>query len=663
MRSSSRFITILTCLAPVSVSLGGELPRQFTLGRYLPDNVWVYAHGVSNPERAWIDQQWAEVFQALKDSGIDRDLTSMLLSLVPDRQSAEATIENITGLVKRVRWGDLIGREVAFGERLSHNGPMPDYMCLCRGKAGSAEGNLAALVAIARELAALNDKIKLTEGKMSGAEFWTLRPTDPKLEKLPIALHIFRKGDIIGIVLGTEGAKDILALMAEKSELRPIVEAARFKEALGQIESPEDSLVFFDGKIMLHSIGKIMTAVQEREAREWEEKARAADADEARACAEKAKAVRAEKDKAIHAIRKAIALLNVIDYTITTIETDGRRERSHQIVRFQPGKENSPIVRVFLDRKPFDPFDQYVPADATSFSVDGFMDVERMYRIVTDFVEKELPGGPEHCQAWNDLLKEIGFDPQRDLFSWWSGEMISVTLPAVVVTPMSSSDSVLMIRVKDSKLANQKIGAALDRASTFLQGKGQMAMITPARVNAEGFREITHPWIMTFMRPVVGVKDNWLFLGTSAAAINKCLDVAAGKAPSIARNERFQKEGLIPEGPVLSVSFTDMTNFGQEMAGVVTIIGTMGGLMTAMIPEVPGNGAESREMSQVKRVMQSIAGVILKLGPVLQKIDFYSSRAAMTTVDGNIARIESVTTYKPPAPEEKKTVTAAIPAA
>ena len=165
-----------------------------------------------------------------------------------------------------------------------------------------------------------------------------------------------------------------------------------------------------------------------------------------------------------------------------------------------------------------------------------------------------------------------------------------------------------------------------------------------------------------FVRPVVGVKDDWLFLGTSVAAINKCLDVAAGKAPSIVQNKRFQEEGLPAKGPVLSVSFKDLTNIGQEMAGVVGIIGMMGGLMTAQIPDVPDDQPGAHETKRVKRVVQKIMGIIMKLGPVLQKIDFFSSSASVCTVDGNIIRTEYVTTYKPPPPKEEKAVPAAVPA-
>ena len=81
--------------------------------------------------------------------------------------------------------------------------------------------------------------------------------------------------------------------------------------------------------------------------------------------------------------------------------------------------------------------------------------------------------GKKYIEEFKAGLAQVGFDPQRDVFSWWSGEMMSVTLPPVVVTPMSSSDSVLFIRVKDSKLASEKVASALGFISAMMQGAGQ----------------------------------------------------------------------------------------------------------------------------------------------------------------------------------------------
>lgn len=226
--------------------------------------------------------------------------------------------------------------------------------------------------------------------------------------------------------------------------------------------------------------------------------------------------------------------------------------------------------------------------------------------------------------------------------------MIRVTLPPAVVTPMGGADWVWMIRVKNGPLASQKINKAINYAIGRLQGQGQMLMILPTTVEgAEGFRQITHPLLAMFLRPVIGVKDEWLMIGSSAAAITKCLEVGSGKAPTIAKNARFRKEGLVPAGPVLSASFTDTSQLGEKLGGWMGMIGMAGGMMSGMMP-----GSDKD-----KQALQKLMTIVMKLGPVLQKIDFYSSESSWTTYDGEATvRSEKVITYKSPSPDKTKTV-------
>ena len=121
MRIRTGLLTVALCGLSAPAGLAGDLPARFTLGRYIPADSWMFINQVHNPERAWVEAQMDEVFQALKESGIDRDLTSLVLSLLgSDEQRAEfeVTLDKVTKLIKAVRWGDLFGGETAFAERI-----------------------------------------------------------------------------------------------------------------------------------------------------------------------------------------------------------------------------------------------------------------------------------------------------------------------------------------------------------------------------------------------------------------------------------------------------------------------------------------------------------------------------------------------------------------
>lgn len=676
-----RSVILAAWLAP-SLAFAGQLPARFTLGQYVPEHAWLYIHAAHNPERAWIEQQWAGVFEAFKNSGIDRDITTLVLSALSDedRAKAEQTIEKVTNLIRGVNWGDLTWHEFVFAEGISPSPFGYGYLFLVRGAENSGGPNAAGLVAILKEIAALStEHLRLSESKMREADVWSLAIIGTKSTDPVFAFDLFRKGDVIGLAfdfrMGDETStptrqtlQDVLALMAGDSGKRSIIADPRFQEALSLVKPPQDVLTFYDSKRLIGDLNGIFAKSCARlAAKRADAKKALADATgkaakpdgEAKAPADaKAQGVQADDtddEKGLELIQKLLTLANVLDYNITTVETQGKREMTHAAVRLQPGKQSSPIASAFLSRRPFERFDQFIPADATGFSLNGFVDVGALYKIAREFVAEEIPQGKEFISMIDAKFAEVGFDPQRDIFDWFGGEMISINLPAAVVTPMGGADSVTMIRVKNPELASAKVNGVIDFLNGMMQKKGQMLMVTPAKVDAEGFREITHPMFAMFMRPVVGIQGEWLTIGSSAAAVNKCLAVASGKAPSIRENKRFREEGLVPTGPVSSLSFQDTSNFGQELAGVVGMIGMFGGMATAGIPENP-------ETHQVKKVIQSALGILMKLGPILQKIDFYSSESSMTTYDGSsTVRIESVVTYKDRSAENPATAKAPLP--
>jgi hypothetical protein len=610
-------------LLPVAAH-GAELPSKFTLGRYVPDDVWMYIHAVSNPERAWIEKQWSEFLGAVANSGVDRDLIGLVLSALPDekvRADAEAMIEKFSSLVRAVDWRGLFGQEMVFTERFTTRqiGP-PEYLAITRGAPGSGEPNIAALVALLNEAASISDRLSVEQTRSDNTDVWSLSFAEAGPDGANMALTLFRNGDVIGAAFGKQLVADALALMAGKDAKSPLVKNARFRAALDHVPPPEDLVSFVD----LHSlIGSTCAMVDA-------------------AC--KGKSPMGAEDHAVaQLIEKLGAEVDIVDYIVASMRTEGHREITDNVTRIRPGQENSPLARMILDRRPFDRFDRYVPMQATSFSLTSLIDLERSYKLVLEFIEKNAPEGPEHVAKFKAVLAGTGFDPERDLFSWFSGEMIEVQMPPAVVSPMGGNDWVLMIRIKDKEIATQKVNALIDFVNGLMQGRGQTLMVSPANVHGEGFREITHPLLMMFLRPVIGVKGDWLILGSSAKSINTCLETASGDVPSIAANERFKDEGLTPDGPVRSVSFKDVSKRGQELAAMVGAMGMVGGMVTASMPSGEPKAAK------LKQMIQKLLGIAAKLGPAMQKLDFFSSEASMCTYDGKLdLRSRTVITYKRP---------------
>ncbi len=589
-----------------AVAVAGPAAQPFTLGKYVPQDFCSINHFVYNPERDAIQAHWARVFEEIKKSGIDTEFKKLIASDMnaADRAEFEQAWDTAAQLVHGVRWGDLIAKEAAFAHRFG--AIIPDYVFLCRSSAGSIESNVQGLKAILDTLASLSEDVAVTESTVHGTSVWNLATP-----KFPLSLHLFNQGEVVGIVTGQRAVNDVLALMAGEKGIVAIVDSPRFKEAAAGLPAPENSLVFVDLQMLLRNMDQMF----ERMFAQHAGKGR-------------------EPDQADRVIRKLFDHFDVFDYVMEVSSTDGMRGITTATARLRADAMDKPLCKILTSQKPFEKFDRYLPKEATGFNVSSLLDLQQLYRLILDFIRDEVPEGPAALAKWVEIQKDIDFDIEADLFSWWSGEMVSVSLPATIKGPFTSSDFVLFFRVKDAALADAKVNAGIGRVNAFLREHDQSLMLSDAGdVNAQGFHSVTHPLLaMQGLKLVVGVTDARLVISNSAAAINACLATAAGEVPSIVENERFKKEGLAPQGPVCNASFTDLSNLGQELSSIFFMVGMFG----SMLPDQP----ETRPL----KAMISMLG---RLSPAIAQIDFLNSSAAVCTFDGQAWTTTQVINYKP----------------
>ena len=614
-----------------------SLPDSFTLGRYVPGDCWLYVHGVDNPEARFIDEHWARVLVAVRDSGFGRALKDVFVNELPngtERESFHAIWSRTGELVSAVKWGDLLGREFVFAERMS--GPMllPDFIFLSRPNAETLEENHRGLVAILDSLQGLSESVTVADQTVHGVPVRSM-----SIRNAPVTVHVFRKDDVVGVVMGPRAVQEVLSLLTGGKGPAPIAACPRFRKALAEVPPPEDIVTWFD-------VRRLMCDIQDG-CRQLVPGA--FPAPEAMATAHPGTTKPAD-DHAVQTVVKLLQAGDVFDYIIGAQQTDGLQQITHSVVRLQAEYRDRPLGRILASQKRIEHFDRYIPADATAFSVFSGPDWALAYREAREFVKSTIPGGAGLLARWDDFQKSIGFNVEADVLSWLDQEFISVQMPASFVSPFgATSENVWFIRTKDPALARQKAFSAMDRGNEILQQIiGQPLLITPAEnVQAEGFRSVTHPALALLVRLVVGVHDGWLIIGSSDRAVNKCLDCAAGKGKSILENPRFLAEGVQPTGAVTSVSFQDLSGLGQELAQLFGVLGfaSMG------MPDDPG-----------ARPVKALLNAAMKLGPALAQIDFLSSSASATTFDGQAWTVRQVTTYKPAKPAPATAPTPASPA-
>ncbi len=620
------WLAAFSCLAVSAPAR--ELPDSFSLARYIPGDVWMVVHFVENPDRAFIQAQWAEVWQAAKAARLDQDVVRMLQDVYSRAHTpTKPSLDRTKNLLDGIAWADLVAKETVFAERRTRSGIGYDYIFLARGTEGSGASNFDGLTKLIQN-------VSLMVGSAIGADFSQTRKTTPRFDVVDVRLrsveklgpslgfHLFRSGDVIGVVVGDVSFAKVRALFLNKQAKTSLEYNPRFRKAMAEVPTPTDGLTYFDMKSFMCDMCFMCDTLAESHQKSAHQKTGK--------CTTPCK-----RD----VLRRLMGVTDVVDYIVSSQRTEGNRETTRTMVRLQPGKEDAALAKAFLDRKPFDHFDRFVPADAVSFRVSTSIDLERLYHFAMEFVAKELPDGAARKEWIEGSPAKIGLDLQKDVFDWLGGELISVELPAAVVTPMGGSDHVVMIRAKDAVLARQKVNAFIDYATGLLQSRGQMLAVTSAPHCPGGFRQIIHPMLAMFMKPVVGVYGEWVVIGTSQQAVARCVAVAEGKVPSIRENTRFRAEGVNPRGSVQMVSFEDATDWGENLSQSFAMAGMVGGMVSAQI----GGGA--RPGSQ--EVIAKMVSLATKLAPVLRELDFYSSRSSMTTYDG-ASKVEStdIVTYK-----------------
>ncbi|HRX86995.1 MAG TPA: hypothetical protein P5572_18380, partial [Phycisphaerae bacterium] len=309
-------------------------------------------------------------------------------------------------------------------------------------------------------------------------------------------------------------------------------------------------------------------------------------------------------------------------------------------VQLVSGAENNPFYPVITAKTKMTQFDKYLPKETESFSIAGGFSLNALYKFVEDSFKVAGKDGEQAWTEWEQWQQQADFDVHKNVLDWLDTQFMTVTLA-------SQQGSVLMVRVKDEQVAREKVGAAVEFLSTKLMDAAAtnpgLAMLAVRKSpvqnpKLEGFQNL---FVGMSPQPIVwGVADGHLIFSDKADAIVTCLDTAKGEHPNVRENQQVMSEALVPQGDWVSVSLTDQRKLGQELAAGIGMFSMMSGFASMAIPD-----------EQARQMIGQIAGMLMKLSPVVSKIDFFKSIASLTTFDGNAWHTHAVTHYM--APEER----------
>lgn len=599
---------------------------NFSLVRAVPSDVFITVAARTNPERKFLDDYWAEVCEAFSESGIVDDVLDLVTDLIPDEdlEEIESIVDQFSGLVKAVNWGDWFEKELVYCGRFdpAQIGMGSPYEGIVMGRSDkkSAASNYKALKAILNQVVKLvesedEDAVSVEEIKLHGATVARLVPAEFPASVISIG---YRDDVVFASLFGDRLVKECMRLLDGGSKTEALIDTKRFKTAFKDLPEAEDTIVFFDIRNMMEGFGGMVKAI-----------------------AEESK----EDPSAAPWLAMASALLRdltIAEYSATVEWTDGYRVFSDTSTVLTHDATESGLFKALVNGKSVSDFDRFVPKEATTFSCSAGIEWTALYRYILTFVRKHVPESQAGLADWADIQKDWDLDIEKDILGLLEGPYL---------TYGAGKDWIMMLKVSDEDKARSQVQRGIGQINEMLGQQGGL-MLTPVTVaGRKGFTQIMHPMMMMMgggmPPPVWGCAEGYLIVGSSASAITTCLETGRGDHPRITSNLRFKTEGLIPSsGKADSVGFTDESRKAEELQAMVGGL-TMGLGMAGMFAQ----GAPE----EVRSFLSSLPPILGKLVPVVGKLDFFQSTASSSTFDGRRWLTHSVQNYKSPRATKKAT--------
>jgi hypothetical protein len=372
----------------------------------------------------------------------------------------------------------------------------------------------------------------------------------------------------------------------------------RLAKALGRLPEPEDCLMFYDGRTQFNQLRQIGPFIRQKSGGD-PTAARIADV-----------------------VDTVIDEVAALDYEVTVEYTEGNQNRSAAYGKLVPNAQNKYIMRIFGSGQPFEDWQTWVPADALSYSLSTGINLLPVYEGLIEVLEHDFPETVPVLEELENVQSDLDVYLDRDILAAFSGEYVSVSLPAANPSPMGGSDSVLALRCHKPDRIRELLHRLVDwaRQFSFVQAQ-QLRMAESSEL--EGFDEVSATLLTTFgARPVIGFRDGWMIVGTNAQAVQKVLDTRAGKGPSIIKTDTFRGFNLEAKGPVDSISYTNLAQQTRQTAQFLNQVGVFAPMVLGMVEREVG--------SEQIEVVREVLGLLPSVAQIVGKFDFLEAKMSVT---------------------------------
>lgn len=588
----------------------------------VPDDAYLVVQGWHNPERDYQRAYLEDIWKTVQDEKLVERITDLITSHVSDEdlQTAQSAYHEVQDAVAPIDWKSLADcSEMVYAQVMEP--PFTHHLALFKltpQSAADAETGLKNLLNLVAEKSA--GKVSVRTSTVESVELVTL-DLPPEA---PFHPALARVDDVLLISSSEALARRSLGMLLGSHEPSKF-DDARLTEALKSLPKPEDSLVFFDGRQLFNQLRTMGTFIR----------AKAGDNPDA--------------GRVATIVEKVLDELSVLDYEATVEYTDGYRNCATAYGVLLPDADQKILGKMVLGGKPFKDWQRWIPEDAVSYSLSTGVNLHPAYEGVLGILREQVPESNEEIKKFEQAQDEIGVHLDRDIFQAFSGESVSVTLPAASSAAAGGPESVYALRCQKPERIRELLHRLVDGLQQFPAVKAQQLSLSECK-ELEGFDELSATSLMMVgARPVIGFHEGWMLIGSSPSAVQRVLDTYAGKEPSIAKAQSFARFDLAIEGPVTGLSYRHLAEGTRQAAQMLRQIG----LMAPMILGMAGAQAEPEDLKPV----QDALALLPSIANVVGKFDYLEAMLSVTQQgqQPNSYQRRSVTLVRPPAKVEKDT--------
>ena len=591
-------IVLAASLVAAPFATAAESAVALDLRRATPAAAHLVIHARHNPERDYQSAYWAEVCQTIEDEQILNRIMKIITSRMTEDKlnEANAVIDQLDEAVESASMDALAeAQEVVYAQVMQL--PMNHHVVLIRMTSEQAAGyeeaanNLLDLVEkwSEGEVAKVQKKV----GDAASVSF-ALPP------EVPMRPGFLRVDDVVIFTTNLDLAHECADMLAGNGEPSKF-EDPRIAEAMANLPEAEDALIFFDGLAMWDALGEMPDFLRQQ----------GANSDN-----------REDIERISGVIERILNEVAFLDYEATVEFTDGLQNRTASYGKITADAEEKVLYQALASGQPFEDWYDWVPADATNYSLHAGVNLHLIYEWVINFVRDEFPESHAHLAKWEEIQRELDFHVDEDLLQAFSGGSVSITVPVAGPDGAMIPQGVTAMRCDNP----ERIAELIDR------GMAQLTALPPVQAQGirvvdsqdlEGFKEIQANMLpMLGVRPVFGFDGNWMIVSGSPEAVARLQATRRGEVDSIETSENFQRFDLDSSGPVHSVSYSNIAASVNETADAIE---QLGGL-APMILGMAGAQADPEDLAPINEAL----AILPSIAKVVRKFDFMEDRLSIT---------------------------------